>query len=754
MLSREHPPSVTHYAILLAVLILALLTLFGLIAHGELQKLEQKLEASRASAAQQEIGDALSRVSQGVRDNLQRLAGWDEVYQQLTSPDYYTYWHSHRLFHAEVLDDTVIDADLYGPDGRVLGQRAESRMPQTLPLLADTALVDIEGAVPTVLGIAAVRDKRHPQDRIGWVAVRSDFMNGLTSRSGFHFLDASTLALESEGQSTIPLDRIAEAFEYQLQDHPMVEATRDTLADAVLYLVLIVGGLTLVLFPLLLHFLAQPLLTISEHVDRLRQSPGGLILGRLGGVLPVAEIEKIRASINEYQSRLIDARACLDEKDQELSSMAHRDALTGVRNRRAFNHYWQDIQQLLPKGKNGVCFVLFNLDHFKALNDTYGHQVGDAILKTVSACIQGELGAENALFRIGGDEFATLLPDCRTAAAIALAERCQQAVTRYPFNALGIREPVKISIGISHGGLEETRTLHGLQWRADVAMYQAKRPGNARIVVFKERMASKTRGVFSNWVNNAIFEAITHGTGLTMFYQPVVTLEPDGQSKLSYFEALLRIDRDSEWIMPSNIFPVVEARRLELELDQAVIGKVLEDLRHGHIAPGSGVSINLAGPTVSHERLCSLLDDFRPFLKDYNIVLEITETALITQLGAAGRNLEKLRQAGFKVALDDFGSGYSSLRYLATMPVDIVKFDISLVRGLAQESQRNIVLHLAHMILESGYTLVAEGIDSDDLLECVRAAGFRYVQGYRFGVPMEVADLAKLTGTHSPLTRH
>jgi diguanylate cyclase (GGDEF)-like protein len=754
MLSRAHPPSVTHYAILLAALILALLTLFGLIAHGELQSLERKLEASRASAAQQEMSDALRRISEGVRDNLQRLSEWNEVYQQLASPDYYAYWHSHRLFHAEVLDETVIDADLYGPDGRVLGQRAESRMPPRLPLLAETTFVDLEKDPPTLLGIAAVRNKGNPREQLGWAAIRSDFMATLRSRSGFHFLDASSLAVESEGRSAVPLDRVAEALDYELQDHTMVGATRDMLADAVLSLGLIVGGLTLVLFPLLLHFLAQPLLTISEHVDRLRQAPGGLLLGRLGGVLPVAEIEKIRASINEYQSRLMDAHASLDEKDQELSSMAQRDALTGVRNRRAFNRYWQDVQQLLPKESNGVCFVLFNLDHFKALNDTYGHQVGDAILKTVAACIQEELGADNALFRIGGDEFATLLPNCRTEAAIALAERCQQAVTRHPFHTLGIREPVKISVGISHGGVDQTRTLHSLLWRADVAMYQAKRPGNASIVLFEEGMATEKRGVFSHWVNNAVFEAITHGTGLTMFYQPVVTLEPDGQWRLSYFEALVRIDRDSEWIMPSNIFPVVEARRLELELDQAVIARVLRDLSHGHIAPGSGVSINLAGPTVAHERLCSLLEDFQPLLKDYRIVLEITETALITQLETAGRNLERLRKTGFKIALDDFGSGYSSLRYLATMPVDIVKFDIALVRGLTQKSQRNIVLHLAHMILESGYTLVAEGIDSDDLLECVRSAGFRYGQGYRFGIPMEVTDLPRLASLPPALARY
>jgi EAL domain-containing protein (putative c-di-GMP-specific phosphodiesterase class I) len=195
----------------------------------------------------------------------------------------------------------------------------------------------------------------------------------------------------------------------------------------------------------------------------------------------------------------------------------------------------------------------------------------------------------------------------------------------------------------------------------------------------------------------------------------------------------VRIQQDGELIQPSNIFPVVEARRLEVEMDRAVIRQVLADLAEGKLQPGTGVSINLSGPTLVHDKVCTWLAEFRPFLKDYRVMIEVTETALITQVGLANDNLSRLRQHGFEIALDDFGSGYSSVRYLATMPVDVVKFDISLVQGLLDKVQGNMVTHLAKMIIESGHSLVAEGIEDDATLAAARNAGFARGQGYLIG---------------------
>ena len=138
------------------------------------------------------------------------------------------------------------------------------------------------------------------------------------------------------------------------------------------------------------------------------------------------------------------------------------------------------------------------------------------------------------------------------------------------------------------------------------------------------------------------------------------------------------------------------------------------------------------------------MEPFEPFLQKYKIQLEVTETTLIRQLHTASNYLDQLRSKGFLVALDDFGSGYSSMRYLATMPVDLVKFDITLIRDLNESSrQRKVIEGLADVILNAGFPLVAEGIESEQMLERVRSLGFTYAQGYLIGRPQPAADLLK-----------
>ncbi len=315
-----------------------------------------------------------------------------------------------------------------------------------------------------------------------------------------------------------------------------------------------------------------------------------------------------------------------------------------------------------------------------------------------------------------------------------IAERCEEAIADYPFHDFGIKEPVRISIGLAltDSETEEDSPLTSLQWQADIAMYTAKRPTTSHIAVFSPEMAEESSGLFSNLTHNAVYDAVTHGTGLKMFYQPIVKLQ-DGT--IQYYEALLRISHGNRWILPSHIFPLVEARRLETDLDRAVIDRVLEDLENNRIPAGTGISINISAPTAVNQYLTEWLKDFLPYLKTHKLVIEITETALITQLKTATKNLTALRKMGYQIALDDFGSGYSSLCYLATMPVDIVKFDISLTRNVDNEAQTRIIRHLVQMITESGHQLVAEGIETEEMSQKLAGLGFVFGQGYLFGKP-------------------
>jgi diguanylate cyclase (GGDEF)-like protein len=502
--------------------------------------------------------------------------------------------------------------------------------------------------------------------------------------------------------------------------------------DDLLGLGIVLAIVFVILFVALAIVVLRPLQSIAQYVEDLGDTSGRTAARVTGRVLQVAEVELVRDLLDDYRKNLLSMHQDLDRTGRELRALVNHDALTGARNRRAFDEYLKDMPAVLQERRISVSFALFDVCRFRAINDTYGHQTGDEVLKEVAGRIGAVLRRGEDLFRVGGDEFAVIMPGTGEEGAQRLAERCLQAIAEEDFTLLGVREPVRVCVGIASAGLDEPESLASLQWRADIAMYHAKRPGNANMAVFREEMGKSHEGIFSSRVNNAVYEAVTLGNGLAMFYQPIIDLD---SGRVLYYEALVRINYQDEWISPSVVFPLVEARRLEVDLDLAVFKKVMEDLRGGKVQRGSGVSINLSGPTVINRNLSEWLAPFRPLMTDYRVVLEVTETALITQVAVASENLSRLRAQGFEIALDDFGSGYSSFHYLASMPVDTVKFDISLIRGLGDDNQRRIVEHLVAMIGEIGHRLVAEGIEDEDTLESVRQAGFTLGQGYFFGKP-------------------
>jgi EAL domain-containing protein (putative c-di-GMP-specific phosphodiesterase class I) len=222
-----------------------------------------------------------------------------------------------------------------------------------------------------------------------------------------------------------------------------------------------------------------------------------------------------------------------------------------------------------------------------------------------------------------------------------------------------------------------------------------------------------------------------------MHYQPIVDLR---SGEPQYYEALARITHEGQLIMPSHIFPLIEAKGLEVDLDRAVLRRILGDLRQGLIPANTGISINISAPTLIESDLFEWLAELQPFMENYKLLLEITETALITQMQIARSHLTRLQSMGFRIALDDFGSGYSSLRYLGTMPVDVVKFDITLTR-LIDTHSNPILTHLAQMILDCGHLLVAEGIENGGSAKQLASLGFRYGQGYYYGRPASTIDI-------------
>lgn len=724
------PLSIKTYAIVFIVALTLFYGISGLLMLNRIADTQADIERNNQRAASAEVAQAVLQLNKELDQLGHSLASWDETRQQLSDPSYYAYWRDSRVPEGGIVPAYVKAVELYNRQAQPLTAQILPGMPQVAATVTQS-VVTRQGGHDFVFLTVPILDVEARGQVSGYAVVKADLLPALQSVQRFRYIDSASMSLSLGGD--VPLADLSNRIAFKVMPNQEMSAllrflTRYQYQSALIFLLSSWG-----FYMALTRLLARPLLRLSQHIDTLRQGRGGVLLDSLGAGLAVRELEKVRNSLNEYQSQLESMHSSLDQKNTELWTMAHRDPLTDTFNRRCFDEDWKMLSSVAFGHRIDVSFMLFDCDHFKPINDTYGHQVGDQVIQSIAHILQSTLRAGDRLYRIGGDEFAAMFLDVDISQVQDAAKRCVEAVDQHDFSALGIQEPIRISIGLSHAEGIQAENLATLQKQADVAMYFAKRPGHGKIALYSEEMASDGNAMLSNRVTSAVFEAIGTGSGLEMHYQPVVGLDAQ---QIDYYEALVRIRQDRELIMPSAIFPVVDSRRLEAEMDFAVMGKILENLRAGLIPAGSGLSLNISGPAIVHPQIREKLAGFGPFLKDYKLVVEITETALITQLQQASVNLNLLRAAGFKVALDDFGSGYSSLGYLASMPVDIVKFDISLIRSLEQgERQGGIVEGLAMMIRKAGYDMVAEGIETGQMLEKVRQLGFSHGQGYYLGRP-------------------
>lgn len=727
--------SIKQYALLLGILTLSLFLFFGWITNKQIKSAEQDIGIWKQRSADNELTDAINKLIEDSVLITESFAAWQEVRQQIALPSYYLYWKSYRVKSATMLPDDVLDTIIYSSDGVPLSDSATGVFEKALILPLPEPKVEIGG----VTSLVVYQTVSQPITKItlGYVGVQLPLLKHLTKGANFRFIDEASLRINNMEAQQFMLAGSNANFSYQLRHELITDVMEEVANNAGERLLIIALAMAAFLYLFLTYAVSAPISLLMQHIKRLRANDNLIGRSELTQTLPIAELDDVRIMLNEYHSKLNDVHNDLDQKNQEFWDLAHHDPLTGILNRRAFNDHWENVQKMFQDSRIGICMILVDVNHFKAINDTYGHQTGDEVLKAITQCTQKALRHGEQLYRLGGDEFASVFLNCDEQGALRIAERCSQAVRAYNFEALGILEPVKISIGVAIANPGEQDSLLDLASQADVAVYQAKRPGSPGIVVYSHALADSTRDLYSSWVYSAVYQAIEDGAGLVMFYQPIVELE---KQRTCYYEALIRIRYKDDWILPGSIFPIIEARHLEKELDKAVVRQIYKDLEAGLIPANTGVSINLSAASVISDDLASWFSGLESYLADFDLVIEVTETALVTQLAKATENLVKLADKGFRVALDDFGSGYSSIRYLSTMPVDVVKFDIALIRDLAKANQSTIVTGLSRMISSLGYSLVAEGIEDQTMLNNALKAGFKFGQGYLFGRPAEMKN--------------
>src|SRR5574340_306028 len=732
---RLSPRPIAHYALLFFFVLLVSLGVFAALVFHDTARLKDQIAQSEEKLARQELEEAIGLMTRQAEDAAQALMHWDEARQQLDNPAYYAYWRNTRALAAGMLPGTEsLDAvDLYDLKGRNLSVVAtgEAIMPPHIATQGMQPFVRHENGHDHLYFFYPFHQDTARTALAGYAGFKYDFQDGLNQLRKFRYLDLDSVRIALRDGQSMPLKDVMPALQVRTIANPETRALEKIITRSFYEIALIISVISLIAYLALVSIVTKPLRRLSGHIEAMRHGKDGTLGGSYQGLLAVTELESVRHSLNDYQRQLDDMHVSLAHKNQELWALAHRDPLTGSFNRRAFEDDWSAMLRTHADTSLGVAFLLFDCDHFKAINDTYGHQVGDQVIQGLAESLRGALRAADRLYRLGGDEFATLLASADTERARQVAERCMEHVLRHDFTALGVKEPVRISIGIATLDAADDEALQRMHRQADIAMYYAKRPGQGKIAVYTSEMGAGQEALVSNAETSAVFEAMADPGLLEMHYQPVLALS---SSRVEYYEALARIRGGRGLIVPASIFPVVELRGLESEFDLAVLERVRRDLDAGCIPAGAGVALNVSGPGIVNAHVIDKLMQFVAWLPEYKLVLEVTETSLITQIAQASANLNRLRLRGFTIALDDFGSGYSSLRYLASMPVDLVKFDISMVHSLAAKGRQAVLVEdLARLVKDAGYALVAEGVESEALLQKVTALGFSHAQGFHIG---------------------
>ena len=716
--------------LLISIILVGVISVWMLNHMHTIQDTAQK---SNQKAALQEVQQAITRTLVSINEQTIKLENWNEIYQQLNNPVYYDYWRNNRSLSTDILSSYVKTIELYQPDGSTLRKGGrKNEFPDIIP--SESSFIEMTNDKLSFYQFIPLFDQQQNKLK-GHAGIRIDFIEAFHALNNFRYVDPESIRFNIDNNLSLPEEQLIKGIQFKSLPIPTAQELEEIMLITLLRIVIVLILLGIIAYYVIYHFFQKPLHRLSQHIDNFRRGKKYVTKKEADilGSFFIHEMEMLFNSFKNYQTDLDTMNTNLDQKDLELRRLSHHDPLTGIPNRRAYEEDWKQMTGLIQGQSIRISVMLFDCDHFKAINDTYGHTTGDAVIKAVAECLQLCQRKNDHLYRIGGNEFAMHMFNTEAEEAEKIALCCQQQTNNYPFKDLGIKEPIRFSIGLAHTSGSKTELLSNLHKQADIAMYHAKGPSTDKIAHYETGMETSASAIISSRYLHAVYNAIENGQGIKLHYQPIINFS---SPKNSFCEVLARLEDKEGLIMPAHIFPVVNAEGLEVEFDIAILKQIKSEFDKNAIPENVRLSINLDGTSLTNPRIFELLKQLTPYLKKYRMILEVTETALITELHKVNKILTELRNDGYQVALDDFGSGYSSLRYLASMPVDIIKFDILMVRALeSNDAQRQITVDIARMILSAGYELVAEGIEDETMLEKIRVLGFTHAQGFLLARP-------------------
>ena len=436
-------------------------------------------------------------------------------------------------------------------------------------------------------------------------------------------------------------------------------------------------------------------------------------------------------------------------QERHINHMALHDALTGLPNRVLLeDRIRQAIQQASRSGgRIAVCFI--DLDHFKDINDAYGHKTGDELLRAIVHTLRSCLREGDTLARWGGDEFVALLPDLGQPAAERLVAQKMLAALRDPLELSGIIMNSSFSMGISvYPDDEPTGDIDALLAQADRAMFYAKSQGRNNFQLYAE-VLGKGNGKKNLYIQTKLAKAI-HAGQITAWFQPLVDAASvlAGRPRMTGVEVLARWhDEELGWVAPGSFITMAESLGLIGELSTQVRRTGLAALKEWRqVLPELTMSINVSKRQLfSADFMSDLLADLQSYgLQPGGIVLEITESVALADVANADERLRQLAQAGFTLSIDDFGTGYASLSQLHDLPIGELKIDISFVRRLHTDDGYRMVQGILGLAKALRLSTVAEGVEDVGSAQLLSQMGVDQLQGYYFARPCAAEAFVRL----------
>lgn len=430
----------------------------------------------------------------------------------------------------------------------------------------------------------------------------------------------------------------------------------------------------------------------------------------------------------------------LKENERQLRYLANYDQLTGLINRNAFQERLRRLIESAHRYSFEHCLLYIDLDRFKLVNDTCGHMAGDELLKQLSLIFTHKVRQRDATARIGGDEFAILLENCKIYKATQIAEELKRELNKFKFNWQNKQFDIGASIGIVPIN-QYSESVANLLNLADSICLMAKEQGRNRIIVHDESSADISKKIQAKNLLATIHEAID-GSHFVLYKQAIISLQV---SNFKSFEVLLRLQLKEEIVGPGIFIPTAERYNVMSKVDRWVIREFVQFFSNNAslLNEINMATLNLSGQTLSNP-------DFLPYLVNLlaeypqvseKLCFELTESAALNNLSESSDLVMKMKQLGVRFAVDDFGSGYASYKYLTQLPVDFVKIDGSFSFNIHKDPVNQAIVRsiteISHMLKMQ---VIAEFVECQEELTCLQAIGVDMVQGYYLDKPSRLAQ--------------